>query len=121
MSLNYMNGDITKLARYGLVGVCLGLIGLVGFVVKTNYEFIGDKLLPALERNTNVLNELNITLKSKEVSAEIKNSFGDFASLVAVPNTMPDDVVQKFFEVVPFVEPAPLIDTIELATSTLTK
>lgn len=71
-----MNNNYTKLAKYGLVGICMALIGLMGFMLKQNQETtrqFNAIISNHLNESTGVMRELiEVSRGTKEMMEETK-------------------------------------------------
>ena len=57
--------DITSLAQYGLAGVCISLVLLVGFIMNRTFKFFGNHIehnTDAWNRNTEALTKMTTKL-----------------------------------------------------------
>ena len=59
--------NLEPLAQYGLVGICLGLILLIAFIIQATFKIVGNHIKhtsDAINKNTEVLTKTEETIKN---------------------------------------------------------
>ncbi len=81
-----MDPNITQLAQYGLAGVCIALILLVGFIIHQISKLLGNHMAHETEawnKNTEVLTKL-----ASKIDQDIKANFEMAKTLKALKNVV---------------------------------
>ena len=82
------NSGVAKLAKYGLAGVCIALVLLVGFVINQFFGVVGNHIQHNTEswnKNTEALTELKGVIEnSNNIMGSVENALEELDKTIQI-------------------------------------